>query len=508
MAGMTDASTRHYDNAVRKFFSLSELSHLHTLKVIDRPHLSFRFDADGQSIVPSEQHFTDEDDDGTDKANKLSQYDLPMWRSCGLGSDLSFAPFAVAVPPALPLLLSPPPPPSAKWLALKAMLSVPPLPSESPVTVDVSSIPDQNVVGASPPFYEVENIPCTIKNVTADWKGDWTFKTLASKFRSTSFRFSDTHGEMLEMELYERYCRHLAIYDDSPLAIYDSQFGEAYDDGDDDDGDGDEASQQQQQQQHSPLSQLLGQYSVPSCFSKCMFGLVHPRYDSIGGGRPPYRWVLVGPERSGTGLHIDPLRTNAWVTLLEGRKRWLLFPHGTPLSSMGLEEGAIVPSSSVWFAERYAAVLENWDEGTTQRPIEVLQEPGDTVFVPMGWMHVVLNLEASVAVTQNYASEFYGLREIWKDVCTHEKGFAKRLYKSLREEGSSREDLAKKIWDVHNAGFLEGEENWKEGVELGDWDDCGACVDSDTDSESEEDSSSEYSLDSVEEHMIFLNGAE
>mmetsp|Transcript_27192 Transcript_27192/g.74995 ORF Transcript_27192/g.74995 Transcript_27192/m.74995 type:complete len:210 (+) Transcript_27192:97-726(+) len=142
------------------------------------------------------------------------------------------------------------------------------------------------------------------------------------------------------------------------------------------------------------------------------------------GARPPYRWILMGPERSGTGLHVDPIGTHAWVTLIEGCKRWILFPPDTPPQAIGLrtevDTGQQIPSV-VWFDQWWCSgkILEYYQQRQdeeTLRYVEFLQRPGETIYVPAGWPHLVLNLERSVAVTQNYATEYPSFSSFWKAV--------------------------------------------------------------------------------------------
>ena len=40
--------------------------------------------------------------------------------------------------------------------------------------------------------------------------------------------------------------------------------------------------------------------------------------------------MIIGPERSGTTVHIDPLMTSAWNTSLVGCKRWVTFGSSVP----------------------------------------------------------------------------------------------------------------------------------------------------------------------------------
>ena len=51
----------------------------------------------------------------------------------------------------------------------------------------------------------------------------------------------------------------------------------------------------------------------------------------------------------------------------------------------------------------------------TPKPIECVMEAGDTIVVPSGWWHAVVNLEHSVAITENWAHE-HNIKEVRSEI--------------------------------------------------------------------------------------------
>lgn len=225
--------------------------------------------------------------------------------------------------------------------------------------------------------FELPERPVIISGVPASdgWPAtdEWTFERLRQRLGTRLFKCGeDDDGYKVKVKLryFLRYCAN--NQDDSPLYIFDANF----------DSDADSKS-------------LLRDYSVPKYFPDDLFALVGERR------RPPYRWFLLGPQRSGTTVHIDPLGTSAWNTVVSGRKRWILFPPGTPreiakctdVRRKGEDDEAI--NYFIDLVPRLRA-----KHGPGLRILEFTQLPGDTVFVPGGWWHAVLNLDDTVAVTQ------------------------------------------------------------------------------------------------------------
>ena len=166
---------------------------------------------------------------------------------------------------------------------------------------------------------------------------------------------------------------------------------------------------------------LAKDYDVPEYFSEDLFSLlgeaagdIEPNYVTGNGEfRPDYRWLIVGPAKSGSVFHIDPNATSAWNAVIRGSKRWILYPpeFGAPPGVHVSEDGADV-ATPMAITEWYASFFSNHQrlkrqtqQTGTNGPLECTVREGELLFVPHHWFHQALNLESdTIAVTQNYVS--------------------------------------------------------------------------------------------------------
>jgi len=237
--------------------------------------------------------------------------------------------------------------------------------------------------------YDEPGKPVLIKGIVDKWPAmkNWSVENLEKKYKDIEWKIS--HKEKgrprLNMDHYVTYCKRQ--HDENPLYAFDSVYGDKAPD-------------------------MLQDYTVPEYFKEDFLEL-------LGDVRPEYRWFIMGPMRSGTPWHTDPHGTSAWNALISGRKRWALYPPDI------IPPGVIFRTSwegevkfeSVFPVEWYFSVYPLL--APEDRPIEIVQEPGEMIYVPRGWWHTVMNIEDTVAVTQNFINRqnlLFACEELLRDL--------------------------------------------------------------------------------------------
>ncbi|XP_034159950.2 2-oxoglutarate and iron-dependent oxygenase JMJD4 [Pangasianodon hypophthalmus] len=111
-----------------------------------------------------------------------------------------------------------------------------------------------------------------------------------------------------------------------------------------------------------------------------------------------YRFVYMGPKGSWTPFHADVFRSYSWSANICGRKKWLLYPPGQEefLRDCHGNLAYDVTSPALQDQRHFPRFSE------ACRPLEVIQEAGEILFVPSGWHHQVYNLEDTISINHNW----------------------------------------------------------------------------------------------------------
>jgi hypothetical protein len=149
--------------------------------------------------------------------------------------------------------------------------------------------------------YDWAQRPVIIRNAMTEWKAmkRWDVTRLQEsslgrkKFHLRSNR--DGSHDKVRLKDMARYAADNSH--DDPLYLFDERF-----------------------QRDRKTKKMLSDYEVPKYFTLDLNELLRDDH------RSPYRWILLGGQRSGSAIHVDPLGTSAWNALISGHKRWYLAP--------------------------------------------------------------------------------------------------------------------------------------------------------------------------------------
>lgn len=206
------------------------------------------------------------------------------------------------------------------------------------------------------------SLPFILTNSSETRWPRWNLELLLKRFAGVKFR---QEAVQWPLSLYSQYLAKNC--DESPLYLFDCN--------------------------SEAMKTLRKEYKAPKVFQQDLFTV-------FGECRPDHAWLIIGSERSGSTFHKDPNHTSAWNTALCGRKIWVMFPPGVTPPGVGTDEEESEVTSPVGIAEWVISGFYN--DAVKQDAHIAITFPGECMHVPSGWWHMVINLDDSVALTQNF----------------------------------------------------------------------------------------------------------
>lgn len=247
-----------------------------------------------------------------------------------------------------------------------------------PLAQYASNIPEQNKIALLSDLSGEElssdwfDKPFILTSPVKQWPiyRSWTIEYLIENYTNVRFRAESVDWPL---KTYIDYMNN--NHDESPLYLFDRAFAE---------------------KMNLNTSIHNRDYCSPTCFGTDLFSM-------LGDQRPDHRWLIIGPERSGSTFHKDPNATSAWNAVIRGRKYWIMFPSSPSLPSppgvyVTEDQSDITSPLSIaeWLLGFHAQAR------ATPGCKEGICGEGEVLHVPSGWYHLVLNLEPSIAITQNF----------------------------------------------------------------------------------------------------------
>ncbi len=122
-------------------------------------------------------------------------------------------------------------------------------------------------------------------------------------------------------------------------------------------------------------------YTIPLIFAG---DVLNPFLLSNSSG--DYRFVYWGPKGSYTSIHSDVLNTFSWSFNCVGTKKWIFYPPSATRSDDNKKFGGDETTNSSHECQSF----------------EIIQNTGETIFVPSGWKHSVHNLQETLSINHNW----------------------------------------------------------------------------------------------------------